>query len=178
MTNRRTVLLAVIILGGLAVVASYVYGFLSHADVRWDIWGGVPESLRPLYSVSMVLAAFGFFPFTLFILRRLEPSETRVAGRYGYSVFITLYLLVMAGSAAWMPLTYSMILNPEPVTWAAIRIALGVVAVGSLGLLGSLITVQPVTSTRWHRIAVAGCVLFNFQTVVLDALVWTAYFPY
>ncbi len=179
MMAPRRVLVAVIVVGGLAVLASYIYGFVSHPDVRWEIWGGVSDSLEPVYSVFMVLAAIGFFPFTLFILLRLNPRETRVAGRYGYSVFITLYVLIMAGSAAWMPLTYSMILQPASGTWLAIRVVLGIVAVGSLGLLGSLLTLrQGAPSSTWYRLAIAGCVLFNIQTVVLDALVWTAYYPY
>ncbi len=179
MTVPRRALVVVIIAGGFAVLASYGYGFVSYPDVRWEIWGGVPDSLQPVYSVFMVLAAVGFFPFTLFIILRLNPRETRMAGRYGYSVFITFYVLIMAGSAAWMPLTYSMIVQPASGTWLAIRVVLGTVAVGSLGLLGSLLTVRPgAPSSTWYRLAIAGCVLFNIQTVVLDALVWTAYYPF
>ncbi len=46
------------------VLASYVHGYVTNPDIRWDIWGGIPSSLRPVYTVSMLGATAGFFLFT------------------------------------------------------------------------------------------------------------------
>ena len=84
MTQRQRLLVAVLVVGGLAVLASYVVGFLTHPDTRWGIWGGVPASLRPLYTVSMLLAAAGFFPMTIYLLFRVDVDNGSLAGVSGY----------------------------------------------------------------------------------------------
>jgi hypothetical protein len=170
-------LAAVIVFGGIAVLASYVHGYVTHPDIRWDIWGGIPGALRMLYTVSMLGAAAGFFPFTLFILLRVRPDSVRFPANGGYGAFTLLYALVLAGSAAWSPLTYAMLESPSATMWLAIRVTLGVVAGASLGLLATLLALKQRESATWCRLAVMGCLLFCWQTVVLDAILWPYYFP-
>jgi hypothetical protein len=177
MTREKTLFLILLVVGGTAVLASYVYGFLTNPGSRWEIWGGVPPSLQPLYTISMLLAAAGYFPMTTFLLLRVDARVARVAGRYGFGIVPLAYTLVLVGSAVWMPLTYQMIAAPSLGLWIAIRATLGMVALGGLGLLLALITLNEQTPRLWHRLAVLGCVLFCWQTVVLDALVWPYYFP-
>ncbi|MBN1153073.1 MAG: hypothetical protein JXA58_07675 [Dehalococcoidia bacterium] len=159
------------------MLVSYVHSFVSNPGIRWDIWGGVPPDLRPLYTASMLGAAVGFFPFTSFILLKAEPSWFRRRPDGGYCVFVALYALVLVASAAWMPLTYRMIEAPSGELWLAIRIVLGGVAVSALGLLLALLKSEQRQPRRWYRAALVGCVLFCWQTVVLDAIVWPYYFP-
>jgi len=175
-TREQKLLLAVLVVGGLAVVASYVHGFLTHPDYRWAIWGGVSAELKPAYVVSMLLATAGFFPMTTFFLLRVDARNASIAGRFGYGLVLALYVAVLVGSAAWMPLTYAMIETPTVGTWVAIRLVLGVVALAGLGLSFSLLTLNQKTPTRWHRLAVLGSLFFCWQTAVLDALVWTHLF--
>ncbi len=170
-------LAVVIVSGGIAVLASYAHGYVTHPDIRWDIWGGIPGALRTLYTVSMLCAAAGFFPFTLFILFRVRPDSVRFPANRGYGVFTLSYALVLAGSAAWSPLTYAMLQSPSAPIWLAIRVTLGVVAAASLGLLGALFALKQRESATWYRLAVIGCLLFCWQTVVLDAVLWPYYFP-
>jgi len=177
-SNRsRRVLLAVLVVGGLAVLSSYVYGYLAHPESRWDIWGGVPLSLRPLYTVSMFAAALGFFPFTLFFLLEVKPTDVRLPGATGYGVIVALYALALIASAAWMPLTFQMIEAPSQPVWYAIRVVLGLVALAAIGLLVALLKLRERKPVSWYRAAVVGCVLFCWQTVVLDAVLWPLYYP-
>ncbi len=176
-TRRRAALTAIICVGGIAVLGTYVHGYLTHPETAWDIWGGVPEVLRPVYSISMFSAAIGFFPFTLFILLRVDPARFRFLGGSGYGAFLVLYALMLGASAAWMPLTYAMLEAPSAMLWTAILVALSVVALASLGILYGLLQIEDHQPVWWYRLAVAGCVLFCWQTVVLDAIVWTYYFP-
>jgi hypothetical protein len=44
-------------------------------------------------------------------------------------------------------------------------------------LLTALLWLQPSTPKLSYRLAVFGSIAFAFQTAVLDALVWPAYFP-
>jgi hypothetical protein len=160
--------------GGAAVLASYVLGLGGASGEA--LWGGVPESLRPLYTVNMFLAAGGYFLFTPYILLRLDPESTRVFGRFGYGFFHVAYALVLIPSALWLPLTASMVEQPTLAMWVCVRLDLMLVALGVVGLLAGLVRLGP-KAPRGRGWALLGLLPFALQTVVLDALVWPAFFP-
>ena len=58
-----------------------------------------------------------------------------------------------------------------------IRVVLALVGLGSLALVVALLRMQPRGPRVSWALAVVGSLLFLFQTGVLDALVWTHYFP-
>jgi hypothetical protein len=170
-------LLVLNVLGGLAVLGSYAHGLGSHPEASSRVWGGVPEALRPLYTASMLLAAAGYFAFGFFVFFRLAPDRTRVAGRFGFGVFHVLYALILLPSALWMPLTFAMLEAPSVALWASIRGVLALVGIGSLGLVAAIASARPSDAPLARGIALAGALAFAFQTAVLDALVWPAWFP-
>jgi hypothetical protein len=173
----RRLFAAINVLGGVAVLGSYALGIATHPDTRGEVWGGVPQGLRPLYTVSMLLAAAGYFAFSGFVWLCLDPDRTRIAGRFGFGLLNLLYACILLPSALWMPLTFAMLESPGPGIWLAIRLVLAVVGLGSLGLLAALLAMRPREPAWAHRLAVAGCVAFAVQTALLDALVWPAFFP-
>lgn len=180
--NRRLhpsqlTLLALNVVGGVAVLGSYWAGFASNPGSAGALWGGVPEWLRPAYTVSMLTAAAGYFPFTWLLLFGVDPDRAKVAGRYGYGVFPVLTALILAPSALWMPLTFRVIDAWDPTLWIAIRVVLATVGLASLGLLAALVRLEPVASSRLHKAAIAGAAAFCVQTALLDATVWPAFFP-
>lgn len=177
MHPQRLALAWINVLGGLAVLGSYAWGFVAHPETVGALWGGVPEGLRPVYTANMFLAAGGYFLFTHFVLLRLAPDSTRVGARFGYGVFPLLYLLVLVPSALWMPLTFLLIEAPSAALWWLVRLDLALVGVGSVGLLAALLSLRAPASARGRVAAVAGLIPFIVQTAVLDALVWPAYFP-
>jgi hypothetical protein len=174
--DRRT-LLFINLVGGAAVLGSYAHGLASNPLTRGEVWGGVPESLKPLYTASMLCAAAGYFAFSYFVFFRIDPERTRIAGRFSLGAFSALYALILVPSALWMPLTFAMIEAPSSTLWWAIRGVLAAVGLGSL-LLFAAIAAAPAERAPWsRRVALAGCAAFCFQTAVLDAWVWPAYFP-
>lgn len=164
-------------MGGAAVLGTYVYGLVFHPDLRSGFWGGVPQTWRSVYTVSMFLAAAGYFAYTSFLLFRLDPERACIAGRVGYGLFNVLYALILLGSALWLPLTMAMLTRGSTALWVAIRVTLALVGIASLGLVAALLGLQPREPTWAHGLAVLGSVVFAFQTAVLDALVWAAFFP-
>jgi hypothetical protein len=162
--------------GGACVLASYAWGFLARSDAVGALWGGVPEALRPLYTLNMLLAAGGYFLFTNFILFRLPPDATRVAGGFGYRIFHTLYALVLFPSALWMPLTFALVDHPSTWLFWLVRLDLALVAVGSLGLLVALLTLREPRPAPGRALAAIGLAPFCIQTAVLDAVIWPAFF--
>lgn len=177
MNDARRSLLWLNVVGGILVLGSYAWGVASHPETRGAVWGGVPESLKPLYTTSMALAALGYFAYGFFVFLRLDPPRTRVAGGYGFGVFHLLYGLVLLPSALWMPLTFAMLDAPSAALWIAIRTVLALVGIGSLGLVAAVATAGPASAPVARTVAVLGAVAFAFQTAVLDAIVWPAYFP-
>jgi hypothetical protein len=168
-------LILINIIGGLAVLVSYAWGFLTYPNAGEVLWGGVPVTLRPLYTVSMFLAAAGYFAFSLYILS-LNPGETKTLNRPGYRVFNALFAGILIPSALWLPLTMLTVGQTSQLLVWPVRLDLALVAIASLVLLVALIKVQPRKSTWMHRLAILGCVLFCFQTVILDAIVWAVNF--
>jgi len=177
MDSQQIALGVINIVGGILVIGSYVQGIRTHPQNRDAAWGHVPARIKPLYTVSMLLAAAGYFAFSYFIILRLNPGDVAIANSFSYSAFIVVYALILFPSAIWMPLTFAMLDKPGRTLWWAIRITLAVVGIGSLGLLVLLLVLSHEEPTWAFGLAVAGSVAFCFQTAVLDALVWPRYFP-
>ncbi len=172
----RRWLIVVILFGGLAVLGSYLWGVLARPDAGQILWGGVPGSLRPYYTVNMLLAAAGYFPFTFYILFRLDPRTTRVAGRFGYGLFARLYAAILVPSALWLPLVYVAVAQSSQGWLWVVRAALFLVGAASLGLFFALLKVKPRSAGIAYRLAVVGSIFFLIQTAVLDAVVWGTFF--
>ena len=178
MSQSRWKLLIINLVGGVSVLGSYAYGLLSNPDIRGQIWGGVPDSWQPLYTVSMFLAAAGYFAFTYFVFFRVDPERAQLGSARGLGRFNLLYTLILLPSALWLPLTFEMVKAPSAGLWWSICLVLWVVGIASLALLVAILKVQSPGADRVRWIGVVGCVLFSVQTALLDALVWPAYFPY
>ena len=67
MVAQQVILLVINIVGGVAVIGSYIFGLNAQSEGANVLWGGVPVGIRPVYTVSMVLSAIGFFAFLYFI---------------------------------------------------------------------------------------------------------------
>jgi hypothetical protein len=178
MDRRKIAMIWINVLGGAAVLGSYVHGLWTNPTTSNALWGDVPEGLRPFYTISMLLAAAGYFPLTSFLLLRVDPDRARVAGRFGFGLFNWLYALITFASALWMPLTFAMIEHPSAVLWLVIRVDLAVVGLASVGMVASLLALHPREPKLHHTLAIVGAILLANQTALLDALVWPAFYPF
>jgi hypothetical protein len=173
----RALLIAINVVGGVAVLGSYAHGLLTHPETSGAVWGGVPAELKRWYVASMLLATAGYFAFTAYACFALEPARVRFGAHLGFGALLACYAAVLIPSALWMPLTFAMLDAPSPALWWSIRTVLFVVAAGSLGILVALLVATPRPEGWPHALAVAGACAFCLQTVVLDAFVWPAFFP-
>ena len=177
MHPQKRTMAVVNVVGGFAVLGSYAYGLLTNPHTRDGIWGGVPEAWKPYYTASMLLATIGYLLFTYFVFFRVDAETARVADQYDVRLFNALYVAVLAPSALWMPLTFAMIDEPSEGLWFVIRVVLAVVGLGSVGFVYALLTLDQRHPAATYWLAVLGSIAFTFQTALLDALVWPAYFP-
>jgi hypothetical protein len=171
MTTQQIVLLVINVVGGIAVIGSYIYGLNAQSGGANVLWGGVSQSIRPVYLVSMILSALGFFAFLYYLLFRITPSEINIA----YSLFFVIFVVILVFSTFWMPLTNMYVANPSTGLWVGIRTVLALVGLGSIALVWALVAIQsPHGVSYW--LAVVGAGYFAFHTAILDAIVWAALF--
>jgi hypothetical protein len=173
---HKRIMLGINVVGGIAVLSSYAYGFLTRPTSSGSLWGGIPDSMKPFYVTSMFMAAAGYFLYTYFLLFRANPQVVRVAGRFGFNTFNIIYVLILFPSALWMPLTFKMIAVPSPLLWIAIRLILWCVGLFSLTLIIALICLRPRKPAIAYWLAVVGSTVFAVQTVILDAIMWVIHF--
>jgi hypothetical protein len=173
--SKKKAWLAINVLGGAAVLASYVHGLLTHPETRNGLWGSMPEELQAVYGVTMWLAAAGYFFFSYYFLVRTDAERVRF-GRHGFGLVNVLYALIMVGSALWMPLTFAYFDNPTAPAWLLVRADLLLVALAAIGLMIALFTMKPRAEGLAGVLAMLGLLLFLLQTAFLDPLVWPEFF--
>ena len=176
MTTQHIILLIINIIGGAAVIGSYIFGLNAQSGGANVLWGGVPSNIRPVYTVSMILSALGYFAFIYYILFRLDPSQTSIAGISGFTLFYVIFLLILIPSALWMPLTNVYVGNPSTGIWIWVRTVLALVGLASIALVLALITLQGKVPGASYWLAVVGSGYFAFHTAILDAIIWAALF--
>jgi hypothetical protein len=176
MRTEQVILLIIIIIGGAAVIGSYVFGLRGQSGGANVLWGGVPENIRPVYTVSMILSALSFFAFLYYIFFRLEPSQVSIGGVAGFTLLYVIFFFMLIPSAFWMPLTNMYVSNPGTGIWIGVRVVLAVVGLASIALLWALLTMQGKVTGTSYWLAVAGSGYFAFHCAVLDAIVWAALF--
>jgi hypothetical protein len=176
--REKKVLILINLFAGGSVIASYIQGLMAHPGKSNLLWGNVPLGLLPFYTASMAAAAAGYLIFTSHLIFFIDPDRSKISGRFPFRLFNWLYLIILLFSALWMPLTFIMLEKPSALLWLAIRCILASAGLGSIGLLAAMFRLQPSGVPFMHRTALLGGILFAFQTAILDALVWTAYFPY
>ncbi|HXY74582.1 MAG TPA: hypothetical protein VEH58_04595 [Dehalococcoidales bacterium] len=176
MKVEQIILLIINLLGGIAVIGSYIFGLKGQSGGTSVLWGGVPVKIRPIYTVSMLISALSYFAFLFYIFFRLDPSQVRIAGTSGFTMFYIIFIVMLGASALWMPLTNMYVANPGTGLWVGIRLVLAVVGLASIGLFLALLTMQGKVLGVAYGLAIGGSAYFAFHTAILDAVVWAALF--
>jgi hypothetical protein len=170
------VLLVVIALGGAAVIGSYVVGLRGKEGASDALWGGVPARVRSIYGVSMILSAIGFLAVLYYVLLVLNPSDVVIAGRFGFNLFFPIFVLILAPSALWMPLSKIYVDKPTTGKWVAVRVVLFIVGLASIALAWTFFALETDTRGAAFWTAAIGSCYFAFHTFVLDAVFWAVLF--
>jgi hypothetical protein len=171
MNANQKMFLAINIIGGILVIGSYYFGLRGGKGVE-ALWGGVPENIRPIYTISMLLCAVGYFIFFSYIISNLGAETFKSTYWLGEKLFLILFALILVASALWMPLVNVMVSNPSTLVWVGIRIVLAVVALASLAVVVALLTISPRPTVVFYYSAVIGMIWFTIHTGILDALIW------
>jgi len=165
-------LLVVIVLGGTAVIGSYVAGLKGKAGAADTLWGGVPPRVRPLYGVSMILSAVGFLAVLYYVFFRMDPAETVMGGRFGFAILFPIFVAILVPSALWLRASREYVDEPSLLKWIIVRSILFIVALGSIALIWAFFALETDERDAAFWVATVGSCYFAFHTLVLDAVVW------
>jgi len=176
MGTQHLVLLLINVIGGAAVIGSYVLGVQGQPGGLNALWGGVPGSIRPVYGVSRLLAAAGYLAVLYFVFFRLSPEQVSFGGRFGFGLLYLVFVGILLPSAFWMPLTNMYLAGASTGLWVAIRTVLALVGLASIVLVCALYSLHGQQGGTAYWVAVAGSAYFAFHTAVLDAIIWAALF--
>jgi len=175
--NRRRLLLLIGI-GGTAVLASYVLAFAYEPAIRSALWGDLPQgTVRRIYTVNMLLAAASFFPATILLGFATPLDSFRPMTGLPFRALLAAYAAILIPSAAWLPLTALYLQSPAPPLWWVIRLDLLAVGIGA-SVVGWMLIRRARDGGPGSRLAAAFFFFFWLQTMVLDAVVWPAFFPH
>jgi hypothetical protein len=170
MPIQKIIILVINLIGGIAVIGSYIWGLKTGAGGANALWGGTPTAVRPIYTVSMLLSALGYFAFIYFILFKLDPASLN------FSIFYMIFFGILAASAFWMPLSNMFLANPGNSLWIGIQAVLAIVGISSCVLAWVLISLHAKETGLAYWLAVAGSVYFAFHTAILDMILWPIFF--
>jgi hypothetical protein len=170
MFSPKTIILIINLVGGIAVIGSYILGLAGKANGANTLWGGTPAGIKPLYTISMIISALGYFAFISYMLFKLDVSAVNLGLLYGA------FLGILVASAFWMPLTNLYVKNPAVILWLGIRLVLVIVGLASILLAAIIVSLHTKETGTVYWLAVAGSVYFAFHTAVLDMLLWPVFF--
>jgi hypothetical protein len=168
--SSRTIIIIINLIGGMAVIGSYVIGLKGKKNGANILWGGTSANVKSVYTTSMILSALGYFAFISFTLFKLNLSAVNLGLLYGA------FLGILVASTFWMPLTSMYVKNPAIKLWVGIRLALAIVGIASILLAVVLVSLHTKEAGLAYWLAVAGSVYFAFHTAVLDMLLWPIFF--
>jgi len=172
--NQKLFLFIPLVLGTL-VPLSYVLGLGNNADA---MWGGVPSNIRPLYTISMLISATGFFIFSTYTFLKVFKDKFILPYSLKKWTIHLSYLLILIPSALWIPLVNVMLDKPSTLIWIGIRTVLILVAIGTLILFILITKAEKEKKGLFYYTSVVGLILFLFHTGILDAIIWPILFPY
>jgi hypothetical protein len=165
---QKIIILVINLIGGAAVLGSYIVGLADKTNGANALWGGTPASVRPLYTASMLLAALGYFFFIYFILFKLNPAV------FNFNLLYLIFFGILGASVFWMPLSNAFVSHPSAGLWLAIRLILAIVGISSIALAWFLISLKGTGLA--YNLAIAGSVYFAFHTAILDMILWPIFF--
>lgn len=102
MIKQTQLIIIINIVGGALVLGGYAWGLITHPETRAGLWGGIPESWKVYYTVSMFLAAAGYLTFFYYIVFAEGQTVKPFNGAFDLNFFTVLFATYLLLAAAWM----------------------------------------------------------------------------
>ena len=161
---------------GLLLLYSY-YFLINKLEKPQRLWGRIHEKYRPIYTVSMLIAALGYV-FMLYFLGFKVKNNGKLMNE-----ILCLQIIIILASMLWMPLATKYIKNKNEdknknknkniILKFAIILILFTVAIASLGNFFKVLSINfPQKDINVRFFSVIGAFYLFFHTFALDFLSW------
>lgn len=173
--SSKTVLWLLNIVGGIAVLGSYVVGLSNHPGQGMMLWGEIPEGVRGPYTAMMFPAAFGYITaFAYVVTQPQEALDARLAG--GLQRYVLIQTLFLVSAALWMPLCWVGIDNGLPWMVWPIQAVLAVTGAGAAYFVWQFAVITDPDRPLFRKAALIGSCFLALQCTVIDGLIWPRFF--
>jgi len=171
---KTVIYLVLTVVGGLAVLGSYVYAW-QDADQGELLWGTTPESVRGIYTLCMFPATLGYLvPFAYFLATPWE--DLRIGGQPIFERLSSINLVFLGSATLWMPMSWAALDAGNQALFWPIQGVLAVTGASALAFTLLLARLDGPPRPRFHRAALWASCFLVWQCGVLDALVWPRFF--
>lgn len=168
--------LIVVVVGSIAVISSYIIVFGNEEDsyTTSRFWVGIPAPTATSIIPLQLIAAIGFFMFTVYALGLVAPSPTIGILSYhnGY-VTTVLYAMFFIASTVWPFATLSY-LNEQKTASPSVVYLFGAVCPLLIAAISSILFTAGAFEADMHPVAVVGILLFSNVVVLADGVGWNA----
>ena len=175
MTPQQT-FAVVNIIGGVAVLSSYIATLVLYTDQRSDFWGGLNTNQQKFFVWSMFFAALGYLIFFYWVIFRLESGL--IIGTSSLHAHLPTILcgIFLFFSTLWMPTT-SLFLQTGNNLWWYLAVAILWVVSISLLLLLLIALVNHGNNRSWVSIlGMVGLMYLVVHCTLFDAIIWVSKF--
>ena len=173
--NLKIYLIILNLIFGPLLLYTYYKG-LTSGITGSNLWGEMPNYLRPASGISMIVSAIGYFIFTYYFLAKVDIN-TVFFNRFNFWLIIILYAFVLIPSCFWIDYTIQYMNTGLTGQWLWIFICLILYTVGIASAL-LLLTIYNLSSHEGllYYLSMIGCLIFTIHTLIFDGLLWTYFF--
>ena len=175
MSKSKKIFVGINLVGGLAVLSSYLICSILYPTYSRSLWGSASDKVIMFFVISIFLAAAGYIWFTFYLLKGNKLEDCSFGKLSGAKVINLLYLVVLVCSAIWMPASISFSIAENIFAELIIRFILWMVGLASLGILIYIYKINindGKSSFLSHMFALLGAMVFTIHTLILDAVIW------
>ena len=170
--------LIVNIVGGSAVLGGYLIClYLLLPDQRETLWGSVQGLWKPVFVVSMLIAAAGYLAFSYVILFKSNPMEFSSRFLDTKHAVSIICMIVLISAATWMPATITYLKTSNSIWWIISVTSLWITVI-SLFAATTVVMAFPlaIPSAFYRMLAISGISYITFHCLVFDAIIWVSKF--
>ena len=175
MSKSKKIFVVINLVGGLAVLSSYLLCFILYPTDSRSLWGSASDQVITFFVISMFLAATGYILFTVYLLQGNKLEGSSFGKIFGTKIIHFFYFVVLGCSTIWMPASIIFSMGENILTEVIIRCVLWLVGLASLGILICIYKINinhGKSNFISHMFALLGAMVFTIHTLILDAVIW------
>ena len=174
--SYTTMFLIVNVVGGVLVLGGYVAGFTLFSEAKETMRGGINSSQRPIFQISMILAAIGYLVFCYAAMFKFGDNWSNL-NDIDALIIIILCASFLATAALWLPLGLWYQETGIKIVYGLMVLALWVTALSLLAVTVILAFRTMEISNTMRIISCLGVGYITFHCLIFDAIIWVAKFP-